>query len=73
MRRTYEYVRGMIDTVSPGSLRETKWQIYKDLHRDVASSVRNSEALIETMSQQKDFTEGVKAFMEKRKPKWTGE
>ena len=73
MRRTYEYARGMIDTVSPGSLRETKWQIYKDLHRDVASSVRNSEALIETMSQQKDFTEGVKAFMEKRKPKWTGE
>lgn len=72
MTETYAYVREMIESVSPGSLRETRWQIYKDLHRDVASSVRESEALINSMSQQKDFQEGVAALMEKRKPEWTG-
>ncbi len=73
MTETYGYVRQMIESVSPGSLRETRRQIYQDLHRDVASSVRNSESLIDSMSTQKDFQEGVTAFMEKRKPQWTGE
>jgi enoyl-CoA hydratase/carnithine racemase len=73
MQATRAYVQEMITTVSPGSLRETRWQVYKDLHRDVASSVRESEALIDSMSQQKDFSEGVSAFMEKRKPNWSGE
>lgn len=73
LKETYAYVRQMIETVSPGSLRESRWQIYKDLHRDVATSVENSERLIDEMSRQKDFTEGVNAFMEKRLPNWTGE
>ncbi|MBT6585800.1 MAG: enoyl-CoA hydratase, partial [Gammaproteobacteria bacterium] len=73
LEETYAYVRQMIETVSPGSLRESRWQIYKDLHRDVAESVRDSERLIDAMSRQKDFTEGVNAFLEKRLPNWTGE
>jgi len=73
LKETYAYVRQMIETVSPGSLRESRWQIYKDLHRDVATSVENSERLIDEMSRQKDFTEGVNAFLEKRLPNWTGE
>ncbi len=40
MAQTYEYVSMMTESVSPASLRETKWQIYTDLHRDVASSVK---------------------------------
>lgn len=73
IEETTKYVQSMIEAVSPGSLRETRWQIYKDLHRDVASSVRESESLIDSMSRQKDFNEGVSAFMEKRKPNWKGE
>jgi enoyl-CoA hydratase/carnithine racemase len=73
LKETYAYVRQMIETVSPGSRRETRWQIYKDLHRDVAASVKDSERLIDAMSRQKDFAEGVNAFLEKRKPNWTGE
>ena len=73
LEETCDYVRAMVSTVSPGSLRETRWQIYKDLHRDVATSVKDSESLIDSMSRQKDFKEGVAAFMEKRKPDWTGE
>lgn len=67
---TYAYVQQMITTVSPNSLRQTRWQIYRDLHRDVASSVRDSEVLLNTMMREADYREGVRAFVEKRPPAW---
>lgn len=70
--RTYAYARQMADSVSPGSLRETKRQIYADLHRDVGSSVREADALLERMMTEPDYREGVAAFSEKRKPRWSG-
>ena len=70
MPKTYEYVRNMIETVSPNSLKQTRWQIYRDLHRDVAASVRDSEGLINGMMAEPDYKEGVRAFVEKRAPKW---
>lgn len=69
---TYNYVRQLIDTVSPGSLRETKRQIYTDLHRDVRAAVEDSNALIRTMTKENDYAEGVAAFLEKRPPRWSG-
>ncbi len=69
---TRDYVREMVATVSPGSLRETRRQIYADLHRDVGSSVADSEALIERMMREPDFAEGVAALLEKRAPRWGG-
>ncbi len=68
----YAYVRNMIDTVSPNALRTTRWQVYRDLHRDVASSVVDSEALLNQMMREPDYREGVAAFVEKRKPNWEG-
>ena len=73
LEETYAYVRQMKDTVSPASLRETKWQIYTDQHRDVGSSVAASEVLLKEMSKHKDYEEGVRAFLGKRKPNWSGE
>lgn len=70
MASTYDYVRRMITTVSPNSLRQTRWQIYRDLHRDVATSVRESEKLLNTMMGEADYKEGVHAFIEKRQPRW---
>ena len=70
LEQTYAYVRNLIATVSPNSLRQTRWQVYRDLHRDAASSVRDSEALLNEMMKEPDFAEGVKALVEKRLPDW---
>ena len=72
MERTIAYVKDMITSVSPRSLQETRRQIYKDLHRNVASSVEESERLISDMSKDKDFKEGLDAYLEKRDPQWKG-
>ncbi len=67
---TQDYARNLIASVSPNSLRQTRWQIYRDLHRDVASSVANSESLIKDMMREADYAEGVAAFLEKRAAQW---
>jgi enoyl-CoA hydratase/carnithine racemase len=72
MAHVTAYARGMADGVSPGSLRETKRQIYKDLHGDVATAVNHSERMLVEMSMHPDYKEGVKAWMEKRKADWRG-
>ena len=72
MAEVMAYARNLATTVAPGSARETKRQIYRDLHRDAAASVRAAEALLEQMAREPDYKEGVKAWMEKRPPAWTG-
>jgi enoyl-CoA hydratase/carnithine racemase len=66
------YASNLADSVSPGSARETKRQIYRDLHRDAAASVIEAERLLEDMIRHPDYGEGVKAWMEKRVAAWTG-
>ncbi len=67
---TREYAARLIRTVSPNALKQTRWQIYQDQHRDAAAAVRRSQALIEAMMRQPDYAEGVAAFREKRPPRW---
>ena len=69
---TYDYARRLADTVSPGSLRETKRQIYTDQHRDVGAAVRAAHALLERMMTEADYREAVAAFTEKRAARWSG-
>jgi enoyl-CoA hydratase/carnithine racemase len=70
LEHVYAYARTMAETVSPGSLRETKRQLYSDLHRSVAEAVEESERLLREMARQPDYAEGVKAWREKRRPVW---
>ena len=72
MPEVLAYARALATTVAPGSARETKRQIYRDLHRDAAASVRAAESLLEEMVREPDYREGVKAWTEKRPPRWTG-
>ena len=68
--RTVAYARQLVETVAPESLKQTRRQVYRDLHRDVATAVEDSEGLLRAMMQQPDYREGVKAFLEKRSPNW---
>jgi enoyl-CoA hydratase/carnithine racemase len=70
MSRTLAYARDLKDTVSPDSLRQTRWQIYRDLHRAVGPAVEESESLIRQMMKHPDYREGVAAFLDKRPPRW---
>jgi enoyl-CoA hydratase/carnithine racemase len=67
------YARRLAESVAPNSLMQTRWQVYRDLHRDVASAVRDSEQLLDSMMREPDYAEGVAAFLEKRTPVWGSE
>jgi enoyl-CoA hydratase/carnithine racemase len=69
---TRAYAKKMAAEVSPASLRETKRQIYTDLHRDVGSSVREADELLDQMMKADDYREAVAAYAEKRPPRWSG-
>jgi len=68
---TRDYARRLTTNIAPSSLRETRRQIYADLHRDVGSAVEESEALLEQMTRSADFREGVAALLEKREPRFS--
>ncbi len=70
MPHVYDYARILAEKVSPGSLRETKRQIYIDQHRDVGEAVRDADQLLSDMVKSPNYTIGVKAFMKKAKADW---
>ncbi len=70
MAHTYAYAKQLLSTVAPGSLRETKRQIYTDLHRDVRASVEEAAVLLDEMMRDPDYREAIAAYREKRLPSW---
>jgi len=65
---TFAYAERLADEIAPSSLAATKLQLYRDLHGDVASSVRDAGARMAEMMRGADFAEGVTALTEKRRP-----
>ena len=72
MPAVYDYAAMLAEASSPGSLRETKWQIYTDQHRSVGGAVEEAERLLEEMVKHPDYKEGIKAWMAKRPAHWVG-
>jgi enoyl-CoA hydratase/carnithine racemase len=72
MGHVRDYATTLARSVAPGSARETKRQIYRDLHRTAAEAVTDAERLLDEMARHRDYTEGVKAWMEKREAAWQG-
>ncbi len=65
---THEYARHLATEIAPSSLAATKLQLYRDLHRDAASSVEDASARMAVMMQGADFAEGVAALGARRSP-----
>ena len=65
---TYEYAGRLASEIAPSSLAVTKLQLYRDLHRDAASSVRDAGRHLSEMMGRPDFAEGVAALTQKRPP-----
>jgi enoyl-CoA hydratase/carnithine racemase len=67
---TQEYARHLATEIAPSSLAATKLQLYRDLHRDAASSVEDASARMAVMMKGADFAEGVAALSSKRSPEF---
>ncbi len=68
--RVMEYAAMLARTVSPSSLRATRYQIYRDLHGDAVGAIARAERLLEEMMTGPDFAEGVAALAAKRPPEF---
>ena len=72
MTHTYAYAGALARDIAPSSLAATKLQLYRDLHLDAASSVRDAGTRMAEMMKGADFAEGVAALTEKRPPDFPG-
>jgi enoyl-CoA hydratase/carnithine racemase len=70
MGHAQEYARNLATHVSPASLRETKRQVYRDLHGGVGAAVEEGERLLRAMAKGPEYLEGVRALVEKRPPRF---
>lgn len=66
--RVLAYAEDLASSVAPGSLRETRRQVYLDLHRGAGESVADSMRLLNEMMGTDEYRQGVKALVEKRPP-----
>jgi methylglutaconyl-CoA hydratase len=74
MHKLLERARGLAEQLldnSPASLRVTKallsWFTHEQMDRQIARAVQENAAIRQTA----DFQEGITAFLEKRRPRWT--
>jgi enoyl-CoA hydratase/carnithine racemase len=66
-----ELARGIVERCSPLSVAMMKQLTWAHMAEpSYVSATRNEQASVEWITQQADVNEGIKAFMEKRQPRW---
>jgi enoyl-CoA hydratase/carnithine racemase len=70
LAHTHAYAGALAHEIAPSSLAATKLQLYRDLHLDAASAVKDAGQRMAEMMQGADFAEGVAALTEKRPPEF---
>jgi enoyl-CoA hydratase/carnithine racemase len=68
--RTLEYAEQLASSVAAGSLRETRQQVYLDLHRDVGTSITESLRLLDKLMKHSEYRQGVEALVNKLPPNY---
>ena len=72
MATAREIASGIANKCSPLGVSQAKKMIYQHLFTDLATAVHDDDVSMVMMTHSEDFKEGVKAFVEKRAPKFTG-
>lgn len=67
-----EVATHVAEKCSPLGVAQAKKLILEHQFTDLATAIREDDASMTTMTQSEDFKEGIRAFMEKRSPKFKG-
>ncbi|HEY6418736.1 MAG TPA: enoyl-CoA hydratase-related protein [Candidatus Binataceae bacterium] len=65
-----ETAREIAHKCSPLGVATAKKMVYQHLFTDLATAIREDDAAMQTMTQSDDFKEGIRAFQEKRAPRF---
>lgn len=66
--RVLHYAENLASSVAPTSLRETRRQVYLDMHRPVGDSITESMRLLNEMMATPEYKQGVNALINKTPP-----
>lgn len=72
METAREVAGHIASNCSPLGVAQAKKMVWEHLFTDLATAIKENDAAVQVMTKSADFKEGVKAFMEKRSPRFTG-